>query len=246
MVFSIPESVMKLWDAWNLRAFVILSVLAQVFLTLFAPLRKRLGGKWGKCVSMLIWLVYLLADWIAELTVGSILSNQMERPAKSGDIQAFWAPFLLLHLGGPDTITSFALEDNEFWVRHLLGLILQVGSTLYVFLMSLPDNKLWLPTVLVLIASIIKYAERNRAFYLASSDHFGENWVPGGRVVGLHIPEQFKKLETADLMPYGVEDDIESIFVGYNGPVIFHPSKFFVDSDPKSILQAAVYTCLEL
>ncbi|GKV40234.1 hypothetical protein SLEP1_g47902 [Rubroshorea leprosula] len=228
MVFSISENVMKLWDAWNVRAFVILSFLAQVFLTLLAPLRKRLGGIWGKCVYMLIWLVYLLADWIAGLTVGFILSNQLKSPANSGDIQTFWAPFLLLHLGGPDTITSYALEDNEFWIRHFLGLILQVGSTLYVFLMSLPDNKLWLPTLLVLIAGIIKYAERNRSFYLASFDHFGENWVSGEKVAGLHIPEQFKKLEAADLVPSRLEDDAE-------------PSEFFVDSEPDSILQAAAY-----
>ncbi|GFZ17719.1 transmembrane protein, putative [Actinidia rufa] len=38
---------------------------------------------------------------------------------------AFWAPFLLLHLGGPDTITAYSLEDNELWLRHLLGLVVQ-------------------------------------------------------------------------------------------------------------------------
>nr|GEX40803.1 calcium uniporter protein [Tanacetum cinerariifolium] len=36
------------------------------------------------------------------------------------DLLAFWAPFLLVHLGGPDTITAFALKDNDLWVRHLL------------------------------------------------------------------------------------------------------------------------------
>ncbi|GLU15533.1 hypothetical protein SLE2022_320130 [Rubroshorea leprosula] len=240
MRFSIPENVMQLWDAWNVRAFLILSFLVQVFLTLFAPFRKRLGGIWGKCVYMLIWLVHLAADWIAGLTIGFILSNQFKTPANS-DIQTFWAPFLLLHLGGTDTITSYAP-------------IFQVGCTLSVFVMSLPDNKLWLPTLLVLIASIIKCAERTRAFYLASFDHFGENWVPGERVAGLHIPEQFKKLGTADPVPYGLEDDIE-LFLLSPDPVQFHqpsdsfvnagafyePSKFFVDSDPKSILQAAAY-----
>ncbi|GKV47210.1 hypothetical protein SLEP1_g54127 [Rubroshorea leprosula] len=234
VLFSIPENITKLWDAWNVRALVILSLLTQVFLTLFAPLRKRLGGNKGKCVRMLIWLLYLLADWVAGLTVGYILSNQLKSPAKSDDIQTFWAPFLLLHLGGPDTITSFALEDNEFWVRHLLGLILQVGSTLYVFLVSLSGNKLWLPTILVLIASIIKYAERNRAFYLASFDHFGKTWVPGE--AELLIPKQFRELGTADSLPDGsdyltdppaVEDD--------------DIRRYFADSDRKSILQSAAY-----
>nr|GFC34903.1 hypothetical protein CTI12_AA095370 [Tanacetum cinerariifolium] len=39
------------------------------------------------------------------------------------DLLAFWAPFLLVHLGGPDTITAFALKDIELWLRHLLGLV---------------------------------------------------------------------------------------------------------------------------
>ncbi|GLT46075.1 hypothetical protein SLA2020_198610 [Shorea laevis] len=136
---------------------------------LSAQLRKRRGGKW--IIMIPLWTAYLLADWVATFTIGLMLR------AEHGDILAFWAPFLLLHLGGPDTITSFSLEDNEFWIRHLLWLILQVGSTIYVILQSLPRNKLWLPTLLVLFAGVIKYAERNRAFYLASFDHFGNNWL---------------------------------------------------------------------
>ncbi|KAK1577305.1 hypothetical protein Q3G72_020545 [Acer saccharum] len=38
------------------------------------------------------------------------------------ELTAFWAQFLLLHLGGPVTITAYALEDNELWLRHFLGL----------------------------------------------------------------------------------------------------------------------------
>ncbi|GLT50407.1 hypothetical protein SLA2020_238940 [Shorea laevis] len=159
----VVESVKKLWDTWNIRGLIILSLLVQSFLILCAPLRRQRRNTW---LGISIWLAYLLADWVATFTIGLMLS------AEVSDILAFWAPFLLLHLGGPDTITFFSLEDNEFWIRHLLGLMLQVGSTVYLVLQSLPDNKLWLPTLLVLIAGIIKYAERNRAFYLASFDHF--------------------------------------------------------------------------
>ncbi|MBA0862126.1 hypothetical protein Goshw_004800, partial [Gossypium schwendimanii] len=31
-----------------------------------------------------------------------------QNPEENSDLLAFWAPFLLLHLGGPDTITAFA------------------------------------------------------------------------------------------------------------------------------------------
>ena len=36
----------------------------------------------------------------------------------NSELTAFWAPFLLLHLGGPDSITAYALEDNELWLWH--------------------------------------------------------------------------------------------------------------------------------
>ncbi|GLT30784.1 hypothetical protein SLA2020_055720 [Shorea laevis] len=158
----------ELWDTWNIRGLIILSLLLQSFLILFAPLRRPTGHKWFFMIPL--WIAYLLADWIAIFVIGLIL-----RAERSHDILVLWAPFLLLHLGGPDTITSFSLEDNEFWIRHLLQLILQVGSTVYVIIQSLPHNKLLLPTLLVLTAGIIKYAERNRAFYLACFEHFGED-----------------------------------------------------------------------
>ncbi|GLT87812.1 hypothetical protein SLE2022_058720 [Rubroshorea leprosula] len=192
MEISIIENVERLWDLWNIRSFIILSLSLQAFLIPCAPLRKITRGKLG----ILLWSAYLLADWIASCAIGSILSNEKKSATRSSEIQVFWAPFLLLHLGGPDTITSFALEDNEFWVRHLLGLALQVGSTLYIFILSFPKNKLWLPTILVLIAGIIKYAERNRAFYLASFDHLGGNWVASKWEDGIHIPEQFQKMDS--------------------------------------------------
>ncbi|TVU49104.1 hypothetical protein EJB05_00396, partial [Eragrostis curvula] len=47
----------------------------------------------------------------------------------------FWAPFLLLHLGGPDNITAYSLEDNKLWKRHLLTLVVQVLGAGYVLYM---------------------------------------------------------------------------------------------------------------
>ncbi|GLU06582.1 hypothetical protein SLE2022_236040 [Rubroshorea leprosula] len=195
---SVIETAEKLWAAWSIRGFIIVSLSAQVFLILFAPFRKWTGGRCGKCLGVLIWSSYLLADWVAALTIGLILSKQTRSPIERSDIHVFWAPFLLLHLGGPDTITSFALEDNEFWVRHLLGLGLQVGSTAYVFVKSLPGKKLWLPTLLVSLAAIIKCVERNRAFFLASFDHLGDNWLPSEWGDELPVPVEFQEMDSPE------------------------------------------------
>ncbi|GMY29960.1 hypothetical protein FCV25MIE_25202 [Fagus crenata] len=93
------------------------------------------------------------------------------------DLVAFWAPFLLLHLGGPDTITAFSLEDNELWLRHLFAFIVQLLATLYVLVLTLPKNNLLVPTILMFVAGIIKYLERTRALFRASLGSFRESML---------------------------------------------------------------------
>ncbi|CAK9176781.1 unnamed protein product [Ilex paraguariensis] len=168
----LPPGWKKLWEIWDIRSFIILSLSLQTFLIFFSSLRKRTASKW---VIMPLWSAYLLADWAAGFAVGLISNSQGKTSGdNNADLLAFWAPFLLVHLGGPDPITAFALEDNELWLRHLLALLVQCLAAVYVFIQSLP-NKLWIPTLLMLLAGIIKYAERTRSLYLASMDSFRES-----------------------------------------------------------------------
>ncbi|KAM1512836.1 hypothetical protein ACFX1Z_024350 [Malus domestica] len=175
-VNPIPNSIKKLWDKWNLRGFILLSLTLQTLLILFAPARKRTPNMG---IMFIVWSSYLLADWAANFAIGLISNSQGDHAGDDypGDLLAFWAPFLLLHLGGPDTITAFALEDNTLWLRHFLGLIFQVAAAVYVFIRSFPKNKLWLPTGLLFLAGIIKYAERTRSLYSASLDNFKEAMI---------------------------------------------------------------------
>lgn len=177
MVNPIPESVKRVWDNWNIRGIILFSLFLQTILILFAPFRKFTANR---LMIMLIWSAYLLADWAANFAVGLIADsqrdNQASMPEKS-DLLAFWAPFLLLHLGGPDTITAFALEDNELWIRHFFGLVFQAIAAVYIFLLSLPRNKLFIPTILTFAAGLIKYFERTCALYLASLDRFRDSML---------------------------------------------------------------------
>ncbi|XP_021281063.1 uncharacterized protein LOC110414256 [Herrania umbratica] len=179
---TIPFGVKKLWDKWNIRGSILFSLWLQVVLIFVAPIRKSARKTW---VILLIWFAYLLADAAANFAVGLISNSQRNqsnnpsqpKPTESTDLLAFWAPFLLLHLGGPDTITAFALEDNQLWLRHLLSLGFQAGAVLYVFIQSLPNDNLWIPTALMFVAGIIKYVERTRALFLASLDKFRDSML---------------------------------------------------------------------
>ncbi|CAL5345907.1 unnamed protein product [Camellia sinensis] len=190
-----------LWEKWDIQFFILASLSLQAFLILSAPLRKRTSNPF---VVMPLWLAYLLADAAANFAVGLISKSQYTKSKDKNnppisDLLAFWAPFLLVHLGGPDTITAFALEDNELWLRHLLQLIFQSGTAFYVFVLTLTHNDLWIPTLLMFLAGLIKYTERTRSLYLASTRRFRESLLtepdPGPNYAKL-MDEYFSKKES--------------------------------------------------
>ncbi|XP_044478759.1 uncharacterized protein LOC123205785 [Mangifera indica] len=118
------------------------------------------------------------ADWVATVALGNlakIQANHENASSKSySRLQVFWAPFLLLHLGGPDTITAYSLEDNELWSRHFLGLIVEIGVALYVFFRSFNNTALTFLFIPVFVAGIIKYGERTYELWCASNRKFKE------------------------------------------------------------------------
>ncbi|KAL3752785.1 hypothetical protein ACJRO7_000218 [Eucalyptus globulus] len=171
--------ILDLWDKWNIRGLVVLSFTLQVFLILFAPLTKKIVNHG---IFLLVWLAYLIANWIAVFTIGLVSHNQGNSStciAKvDGALQAFWTSILLLHLGGPDTITAFALEDNSLWGWHLLNLIFQVGASIYVFVQVFTSDKsLATPTMLVFLAAVIKNVESILALNLSSFPRLRESMI---------------------------------------------------------------------
>ncbi|XP_030969551.1 uncharacterized protein LOC115989813 [Quercus lobata] len=130
-----------------------------------------------------LWNKWELRNTVATASLGVLSINQGESEGGFVDpnyvITVFWAPFLLLHLGGPDTITAYSLEDNELWLRHLLGLLVQVGGAIYVFLTVWKStNALYLMAIPIFFAGIIKYGERTWVLMSASSEHFRDSMLP--------------------------------------------------------------------
>jgi len=169
MLKQLPEEVLNLWNNWEIRGMVLLSLLLQTILIVFGSRRKTIARNW---IRILVWSAYLSADMVASVALGNLARSQGDLSGEekaNNSIQAFWAPFLLLHLGGPDTITAYSIEDNELWLRHLLGLVVQVGVAFYVFSRSWPSGILAFIAIPMFIVGIVKYAERTWVLWSSCS-----------------------------------------------------------------------------
>ncbi|KAE9444930.1 hypothetical protein C3L33_23172, partial [Rhododendron williamsianum] len=156
----IPTWVRRLWDIWDLRILVLLSFSLQVILCISGGRRKSISSL--RINSVLVWSAYLMADWVATVAL-SKLSDAEGKNKSSNVLRAVWAPLLLLHLGGPDTITAYSLEDNQLWMRHLMGLVVQLSVAIYVILMSWKNSWFSFMSIPALVVGIIKYGERTWA-----------------------------------------------------------------------------------
>jgi hypothetical protein len=148
------ENLFNILYDWEIQLLVLLSFVIQLFL-FFAGGLRRCSTK--LIVRLSIWIAYLGADMVAVYSLG-----YLSRHADAHPLAFFWAPFLLVHLGGQDTITAFAMEDNNLWLRHLLNLVVQAVLAVYVFWKSIGRRSVGLLVsgIFVFIVGVIKYGER--------------------------------------------------------------------------------------
>ncbi|KAJ1256683.1 hypothetical protein BS78_K335300 [Paspalum vaginatum] len=101
-----------------------------------------------------VWLAYLSADSVAIFVLGHLAAHA-SRPRHQ--LMFFWAPFVLVHLDGQDTITTFSKQDNELWRRHVLSLVFHIAFA----------GRLRAAMVLMFLCGCFKYAERTYCLYCA-------------------------------------------------------------------------------
>ncbi|KAI6698335.1 hypothetical protein NL676_018454 [Syzygium grande] len=179
MGFSLlPRNTRELWKEWQLRLLILLSSFLQLTLATQGSKRKSISSK---RIQFMVWTMYLLAESVATVMLG-VLSNRLANIKETkgtfdpqSQITAFWVPFLLCHLGGPDTITAFAQADNELWLRQLARLCVQVGLAGYIYYMALSGTTLSLIAQGMILVGFIKYAERTLCLYLASKDRLEDS-----------------------------------------------------------------------
>ncbi|CAL4988652.1 unnamed protein product [Urochloa decumbens] len=195
---------MQLWKEWAVQLLVLDSFSLQAFLFIFAGTRRRNPST---VLRVLLWLAYLLADSTATFTLGHL---SIVGTSRLHHLVAFWAPFLLLHLGGQDTITAYALEDNRLWLRHLQTLVVQLLGAAYVLCSyAAPGSRgavVPVAAVLMFLVGAAKYGERVWALkcaddkglesfdnYYGELTRFGdkEGWKNLDPVTAAHELEEF-------------------------------------------------------
>ncbi|KAI3724676.1 hypothetical protein L2E82_36461 [Cichorium intybus] len=208
----IPDHVKKTWNECALQGLIFISIGSQIVLVLLGNLRKHNPRT---RIRIILWCAYLLAYAVASAALGVITRTALDvcsvtRPISkyqklnTSELMSFWAPFLLLHLGGPDTITAYSLEDNELWLRHMVELVFQSAVALYVLLLSWPGcSDLPLLSVLVYVAGFIKIFERVQALRLANTENLRDSLL-GSPDPGPNYPKfleefQLKKSQGFDV-----------------------------------------------
>ncbi|CAO2187334.1 unnamed protein product [Urochloa humidicola] len=167
------ELVLHVWKEWGVHALVLLSFAVQVTLLILAEYRRFIDSG---VLRFFIWSAYMLADGTAIYVLGHMAATSR---SPEHQLVAFWAPFLLMHLGGQDNITAYAIEDNRLWLRHLQTLVVQVAAASYVlYESSIVGSPLFLrcATILMFVVGVVKYGERVWALKWASSRPKGKNY----------------------------------------------------------------------
>lgn len=120
-----------------------------------------------------VWLSYQLANSTAIYGLGHLSINCTLVSRERQQLVAFWAPLLLVHLGGPDNISAYAIQDNQLWLRLLVttffAKILAAGYAIFVASSSGSGSSslAMLPAAswLMFVVGVVKYGERICALY---------------------------------------------------------------------------------
>uniref|UniRef100_A0ACD5Y931 Uncharacterized protein n=1 Tax=Avena sativa TaxID=4498 RepID=A0ACD5Y931_AVESA len=154
----------RLLNIWEIRVAVLSSFIAHVVLILLAGIRRRRSSG---VMMLFLWVAYQLSSWVAPyaLTNLSICGDTSRRQ----QLVAFWATFLLHHLGGPDNISAFSLEDNALSGREALNVVSRLAGASYVLYKHVylggSGGALVQASIVIFFIGAVKYAERAWALW---------------------------------------------------------------------------------
>ncbi|CAD6261378.1 unnamed protein product [Miscanthus lutarioriparius] len=147
---------LDVWNRWAIQILLLLSLGMHVLLLPLAGIRRRRAPM---LLRVPLWLAYHLADTIGIYAIGILSLSSAPREHR---LMPFWAPFLQLHRGGPDSIGAYAFHDNQLCLRHLQLFVVKVLAVTYVLYILLPrgDTFLALAALLMWAVGVAKYGEK--------------------------------------------------------------------------------------
>jgi len=198
-VYDLSEKVKQLWNEWEFRALILLSLSLQIFLVFFGRKRKHVAAAW---LRNFIWLAYLSAEWVATLCpYPRRYRNKLcqSKPRLCPCILGSNPPCTPWWPGCYYCIFS---THNQLWLRQLLQLVTQVAVAFYALLRSWwSKDPLIFVAVPVFVSGVIKYGERIWALRSASFD----GAVPHEEVQRLN-QQLDEKFPSAALLDISIED----------------------------------------
>ncbi|KAF2932731.1 hypothetical protein DAI22_04g020600 [Oryza sativa Japonica Group] len=135
-------------NEWAIRIVVLCSFAAHLVLALLAGVRPR---KATGVRVLLLWAAYQLGGFAGTYALGS-MSLSHTTPQQQQQL-ALWAPFLLLHLAGPDNITAYSLDDTALAGRQIDSSSSTAGGGVG------GSGLMWVSVVMFAIG-VAKYVER--------------------------------------------------------------------------------------
>ncbi|KAL6655045.1 hypothetical protein ACP70R_005871 [Stipagrostis hirtigluma subsp. patula] len=175
-------SALHWWEESQLRVLVLSSLVVQWILFLSALWRRSAIPGWFRSI---IWLAYLGSDALAIYALATLFNRHKNQDLgfsqeDSGVLEVVWAPILLMHLGGQDTITAYNIEDNELWKRHVFTSVSQLTVAIYVFCRSWRggDKRLLQTAIVLFVPGVLKCLEKPWALKTASIDSLVSSTKP--------------------------------------------------------------------
>lgn len=156
----IVKKAKRLWTAWDIQTLVLLSLTFQIILLVFGRRRSYITGF---LIRTTVWSSYLMASWVATVGIGKLSDISVGDPSLPNtetSLKALLAPILLLHLGSPDTITAYSIQDNQLGAREIVETVAQVGLVIWILIRCWTYTRLSFLTLPIFLAGFIKYGER--------------------------------------------------------------------------------------
>lgn len=147
------------WYKWDVEAMILSSLLLQSVLTISGNIRKYSSRK---VINIGVWIAYQLSNSLLLVSL-TVLDNNV-----------LWIPFFVLHLGGPDTITAYALEDNELRGRYTGAFISYLSLAFYSYVQVSAVTVPYFVVFPMFVAGGVKTLERTLAMWYASSKSLTE------------------------------------------------------------------------